>query len=230
MNIVFGVKKFEQKEVKSSEAWPNLPVVTVEGVKGSGKSRRVLFNTKAAELLNLEAGAYQQLVFAPIEGDENSNRQLLIANVDSLPVTGDENMEIYKTSKNKVSYNEDTAEKGKALTSSFLCNEIFHFLGHDDSAHVEFVLTAFPEDTIEAFVLGNDPKEEQSKNALENNNESVTVDEVVEEVNKIPSVDEMVDNFQVNNIEVNDAEEVVASNKEENNLESNQGLQRRSLI
>lgn len=152
MNIVFGTKKLGAQIAKSSEKYPNFAIVTVEGVKGAKKSRRILFNRKAAELLDLAEGELQQVVFASVETGVDTERQVLIANVATISGAADE-MVTYKTSKNKVSYGEDTSERGKAVTSSHMCNEIFSFLGHDDSANVEFALSTFPGDSVEAYSL-----------------------------------------------------------------------------
>lgn len=149
MNIVFGTKRLTQTAVRnaSTEKYNDLAVITVEGLKGAKKSRRILMNRMASELLNLEAGDVQELIFAPVQ-DTN---QVLIANMATIDgESGD--MTSYKTSKNKVSYTEST-EKGKAITSSHMCREIFSFMGKDETADVEFMLTPFNTPSIDAFSL-----------------------------------------------------------------------------
>jgi len=149
MNIVFGTKRLTQTAVRnaSTEKYNDLAVITVEGLKGAKKSRRILMNRMASELLNLEAGDVQELIFAPVQ-DTN---QVLIANMATIDgEAGD--MTSYKTSKNKVSYTEST-EKGKAITSSHMCREIFSFMGKDETADVEFMLTPFNTPSIDAFSL-----------------------------------------------------------------------------
>ena len=151
--IIFGSKRLGQQlaAVSSGDKYPDRAVVTVEGNKGSGKSRRLLFNTKAAQKLGLENGDVQELVFASVEGVK---RQVLVANKSLVPEADQENIVSYKTSKNRVSNGEDTKEKSKAITSSFFTREVFSFLGMDDNAgNAEFYLTAFPESQIEAHAL-----------------------------------------------------------------------------
>lgn len=151
--IIFGSKRLGQQlaAVSAGDKYPDRAVVTVEGNKGSGKSRRLLFNTKAAQKLGLENGDVQELVFASVEG---VTRQVLVANKSLVPEADQENIVSYKTSKNKVSNGEDTKEKSKAITSSFFTREVFSFLGmDDDEGNAEFYLTAFPESQIEAHAL-----------------------------------------------------------------------------
>lgn len=148
MNIVFGTKRLSgAARVASSEKYESLPVVTVEGIKGAKKSRRILLNKMASELLNLEVGDVQELIFAPVE----DTRQVLIANMATIDgETGD--MVSYKTSKNKVAYGESN-EKSKAITSSHMCKEIFSFLGKEETADVEFQLVSFASESVEAYSL-----------------------------------------------------------------------------
>ena len=151
--IIFGSKRLGQQlaAVSAGDKYPDRAVVTVEGNKGSGKSRRLLFNTKAAQKLGLENGDVQELVFASVEG---VTRQVLVANKSLVPEADQENIVSYKTSKNKVSNGEDTKEKSKAITSSFFTREVFSYLGmDDDEGNAEFYLTAFPESQIEAHAL-----------------------------------------------------------------------------
>ena len=62
MNIIFGTKKLGQiQTAATSEKYPGIPVITVEGLKGAKKSRRILLNKTAAELLNCEVGDVQHL-------------------------------------------------------------------------------------------------------------------------------------------------------------------------
>ena len=149
--IIFGTKRLGQTVAQATtEKYPDIAVITVEGVKGAKKSRRILMNTKAAELLNAEVGSIQELVFASVEMGEDKPNQVLIANAATI----DNEVDVtYKTSKNKVAYGEDSSEKGKAVTSSHACSEIFRFLGLDDSSNVEFQLNPFPSDDLEAFSL-----------------------------------------------------------------------------
>lgn len=201
MNIVFGTKRLGGQVAKSSEKYPDLAIVTVEGVKGAKKSRRILFNTKAAELLNLEEGELQRVVFASVETGVDTDRQVLVANVETITGASDD-MVTYKTSKNRVSYGEDTSERGKAVTSSHMCNEIFSFLGHDDSANVEFVLSTFPGESVEAYSLDlfnginelNTPESaldiETDTEVIEANNGGMTAEELTNSVQAQVAQDE----------------------------------------
>lgn len=214
--IIFGSKKLGQTQEKASnEKYPDLAVLTVEGVKGAKKSRRILLNTKAAELLSLESGSVQEIIFASVEMNNSADRKVLIANKSVMPEdSGD--MTVYKTSKNKVAYGEDTSERGKAITSSHMCSEIFSFLGQDDSANIEFELGAFDSDQIEAFALntvGSSANVEQievesattlsSEEVIEANNGSYTGDELVD------SIRDQVARDEANDPIFNTTEEVV---------------------
>lgn len=186
MNIIFGTKKLGQiQTAATSEKYPGIPVITVEGLKGAKKSRRILLNRTAAELLNCEVGDVQHLVFASVEAGSEVPTQVLIANASTLPSEVDVT---YKTSKNRVSYGEDTSEKGKAITSSHACREIFSFLSLNDTANVEFRLNSFDNPDLEAFSLV-----------------SITSDTV----NEIPSVDAVIEGVIETNNAVVTAEDVV---------------------
>jgi hypothetical protein len=151
IKIIFGTKRLGQSAaVVSAAKYPNKAVITVEGVKGAKKSRRILMNAKAAELLGCTVGELQELSFGWPELGPDSPKQVLIANSATF---AEEPGITYRTSKNKVSFGEDTSEKGKAITSSHVCNEIFNFLNLDDSANAEFELNAFDNPSLEAFTL-----------------------------------------------------------------------------
>lgn len=143
MNIVFGTIKKAGRDFTSNEKYAGKAVITVEGVKGEGKSRRVLFNATAMELLKIPAGAQQNVIFGFVEADDLINRRLLVANADLLP--GKEATVVYNVSKNKVSY-EDSKEKGKAIASSALHKEINGFLEVDENSTHEYSLVFFGEE------------------------------------------------------------------------------------
>ncbi len=170
--IIFGTKKLGQSAAAVvAEKYPNQAVITVEGQKGAKKSRRVLLNSKAADLLGCEAGSVQNLVFASVEMNDTDGKQVLIANASTMPPQ-EEKMITYKTSKNKVSYGDDSKEKGKAVTSSHVCTEIFSFLSKDDSENIEFELVEFPSEQLEAFSL----ETVGSSNEDSDSNQEVTID------------------------------------------------------
>lgn len=199
--IIFGSKKLGQATTTvANEKYPDLAVVTIEGQKGAKKSRRILINAKAAELLSLETGSIQELVFASVEMGATDQNQVLIANAGSID---NDDMVVYKTSKNNVSFGEDTKEKGKAVTSSHMCNEIFSFLGQDDSANIEFQLVEFPSEEVEAYAFTpiSEGIDELSTPAsaleadveaeiIETNNGSMTTEELTESVQAKVAQDE----------------------------------------
>jgi len=175
--IIFGTKKLGQTTTtntsSSNEKYPDIPVVTVEGQKGAKKSRRILINSKAALLLNCPQGEVQNIVFASVEMGENTPKQVLITNESFLP----QEVEVsYKTSKNKVAYDESN-EKGKAVTSSHACNEILTFLGLNDEGNTEFKLVPFESNDLKAFSLSTKIEDD----IIETNNASLSANEVVNE-------------------------------------------------
>ena len=223
--IIFGSKRLGQQlsAVSAGDKYADRPVVTVEANKGARKSRRLLFNTKASQLLGLDNGDVQELVFASVEGD---NRQVLVANKSLIPAADQENVVSYKTSKNRVANGEDTKEKSKAITSSFFCKEVYSFLNIDeDGESAEFYLTAFPSNDIEAHALvpvGQEP-------VIETNGGSKTMAEVQDSVTTEIARQEAADNIliedeteaiedfngEVEAIEVVEEEEVAVETEEE---------------
>lgn len=140
MNITFGTIKKSQRDTTSHVKYPNRAVVTIEGVKGENKTRRVLFNATAMEVLNFPVGATQNVIFGFVEADEIGNRRVLVANADLLP--NKEQTVVYNTSKNKVSF-EESKEKGKAIGNSYLHKEINSFLEIDENISHEYELVSF---------------------------------------------------------------------------------------
>ena len=220
--IIFGSKRLGQQlaAVSAGDKYPDRAVVTIEGNKGSGKSRRLLFNTKAAQKLGLENGDVQELVFASVEGVA---RQVLVANKSLVPEADQANIVSYKTSKNKVANGEETKEKSKAITSSFFTREVFSFLGLSDDGNAEFYLTAFPESQIEAHALipvGQEPVIEtnQGSHTMADVQDSVTTEIAKQEAadNILNEENEATEDFnkEVDTIEVIE-EEVVEIQLEE---------------
>ena len=203
--IIFGSKRLGQQlsAVSAGDKYNDRPVVTVEASKGARKSRRLLFNTKASQLLGLDNGDVQELVFASVEGD---NRQVLVANKSLIPAADQENVVSYKTSKNRVANGEDTKEKSKAITSSFFCKEVYSFLNIDeDGESAEFYLTAFPSNDIEAHALvpvGQEP-------VIETNGGSKTMAEVQDSVTTEIARQEAADNILIEEDENEVVEDVV---------------------
>jgi len=142
MNIIFGSKRLGKVDGshESYQKYPGVPVVTLEGDRGKGRTRRVLFNRTAMELLNLERGDVQQIVFGTIDADDNGNRAIIIANVNNLANIDD--LTTYKTSKNVVAY-ENSKEKGKAISSAALTKQMISFLDLDEDTECEYRLDGF---------------------------------------------------------------------------------------
>jgi hypothetical protein len=161
INIVFGTIKKAGRDNSSHEKYTDKAVITVEGVKGDNKSRRVLFNATAMELLKIPAGAQQSIIFGFVEADEVGERRLMVANADLLP--GKESTVVYSTSKNKVSF-EETKEKGKAISNSSLHKEINGFLEINENISHEYELTFFGESAgLDLYELGKIKTDEDGK-------------------------------------------------------------------
>lgn len=161
MNIVFGTKRLGRIDGmgnSSYQKYTDRAVITLEGDRGAGRTRRVLFNSTAMEQMNLEKGETQQIVFGTIDADENGNRAILIANANNLANIDD--LTTYRTSKNSVSF-DDTKEKGKAISSAALTKQMIGFLGLDENTEVEYVLQPFdqaglPSDSFKFVSLTED--------------------------------------------------------------------------
>jgi hypothetical protein len=149
--IIFGTKRLGVSDIpQTNEKYTDKAVVTIESVKEGGKSRRVLFNKSAAEMMLLVAGNIQHLTFGVVVGDDGL-KQVLLADVALME--NSEDLTCYRTSKNSVSFS-NTKEKGKAISSSALTSEITNFLELDESIEHEFTLSSFDEvSEIESFVL-----------------------------------------------------------------------------
>ena len=209
--IIFGSKRLGQQlaAVSSGDKYSDRAVVTVEGDKGARKSRRLLFNTKAAQKLGLDNGEIQELVFASVEG---TSRQVLVANKSLVPSADQENIVAYKTSKNRVANGEETKEKSKAITSSFFCKEVFSFLGLEEAdGSSEFYLNTYPANDIEAYALvpvGQEP-------VIETNSGSHTMSDVQESVTTEIAKQEAADNILDEEVKVDNIPEAIEVVEEE---------------
>lgn len=142
MKIILGSKTLGKTGLATVKAkYPEIPVVTIEEDRGSGKSRRVMFNEKAMELLGLEDKASQNLVFGTVTFDEEGNRTVLVVNADTIADTSD--VTTYKTSKNKVVIDDETKERNKVISSVKLAKEINEFLEIDTGISHEYKLVPF---------------------------------------------------------------------------------------
>lgn len=150
MQIIFGTKKLGQAvEKTSNDPFESMSVVTVEAQKESGKSRRILFNDKAAKLLSLESGSVQEVVFGCVTGETN---KLFIASA----FPEDDSLVTYRVSKNPVARNDENYKsKAKSISSSHMSNEIVEFLelNQDENNNFELVSVDTGEDNPEVFEL-----------------------------------------------------------------------------
>jgi hypothetical protein len=150
INIIFGSKRLgvEDGSYGSFQKYPEQAVVTLEGVRGKGKSRRLLFNKLAMEALGLENGSVQEIIFGSlIKGDE---KVAILANEAN--IVNSEGLTIYKTSKNAVTY-DDSKEKGKAISSTIFTGDLSKFLSLDSDVDQEFNLVDLKSTQIEAMKL-----------------------------------------------------------------------------
>jgi hypothetical protein len=150
MQIIFGTKRLGKVDSAngSYQKYPEQAVVTLEGDRGHGKSRRFLFNALASEMLGLEKGDVQNVIFGSlVNGDEKA---VLISNANN--IQDQEGLTIYKTSKNYVAY-DDSKEKGKAVSSSVITGDIAEFLGLNDDEAYEFTVGMLDNADLEACIL-----------------------------------------------------------------------------
>lgn len=190
MKIIFGSRRLgiEDGASSSNQKYPDFPVVTIEAAKSAGKSRRILFNSKASEALGLENGFIQELSFGAVindaDGEGTPENTVLVGNAANIS----HDIVKFKTSKNAVSF-EGSKEKGKAVTSSRFAKELIEFLNLDDTAQHEFRLNEFNNEELEVFSLteitnSSDLNESDDSIQIEqyDTNLSVEVNDAVEEV------------------------------------------------
>ena len=148
MNVIFGTKKLGKQDGAAGAyaKYPEQAVVTLEGDRGAGKSRRMFFNAKAAEALGLTTGDVQHIVFGTIDADEEGNRIVLLANASNM--SDAEDLTIYKTSKNLVPTETEPKERMKSIQSSVITKEINDFLELDENVIHEYALESFDVDGI----------------------------------------------------------------------------------
>lgn len=141
LNIVFG-------SLKTTVAGNSAPSefgfasMKLEANRGPKTSRRILFNREAAALLRLPKGAVQNLLFGFAQPDaSNVTPRLFVINTDEFLHETKETT--YNTSKNESSFT-DSREKGKAISSTKLSNEVRSFLGmNDDSTDINFEISLY---------------------------------------------------------------------------------------
>tara|TARA_R110000765_G_scaffold125710_1_gene223342 strand:+ start:924 stop:1598 length:675 start_codon:yes stop_codon:yes gene_type:complete len=141
LNIVFG-------SLKTTVAGNSAPSefgfasMKLEANRGPKTSRRILFNREAAALLRLPKGAVQNLLFGFAQPDaNNATPRLFVINTDEFLHETKETT--YNTSKNESSFT-DSREKGKAISSTKLSNEVRSFLGmQDDTTDINFEISLY---------------------------------------------------------------------------------------
>ena len=141
LNIVFG-------SLKTTVAGNSAPSefgfasMKLEANRGPKTSRRILFNREAAALLRLPKGAVQNLLFGFAQPDaNNATPRLFVINTDEFLHETKETT--YNTSKNESSFT-DSREKGKAISSTKLSNEVRSFLGmQDDTTDINFKISLY---------------------------------------------------------------------------------------
>ena len=141
LNIVFG-------SLKTTVAGNSAPSefgfasIKLEANRGPKTSRRILFNREAAALLRLPKGAVQNLLFGFAQPDaNNATPRLFVINTDEFLHETKETT--YNTSKNESSFT-DSREKGKAISSTKLSNEVRSFLGmQDDTTDINFKISLY---------------------------------------------------------------------------------------
>ena len=149
LNIVFG-------SLKTTVAGNSAPSefgfasMKLEANRGPKTSRRILFNREAAALLRLPKGAVQNLLFGFAQPDVNNvTPRLFVINTDEFLHETKETT--YNTSKNESSFT-DSREKGKAISSTKLSNEVRSFLNmEDDTMDINFEISLY-NDTGEADI------------------------------------------------------------------------------
>lgn len=158
MNIIFGSKKLgivDGAIAGSYSKYPNQAVVTIEGDRGSGMGRRILFNKLAAEKFDLKAGEIQHILFGTIQAGENTPSRVLISNQEE--IVNSDDLKSYRTSKNFIAFDkdsgQDTAERGKSISSSVITKEILSFLGDDENTTREFSINTFDMDGTSVYEL-----------------------------------------------------------------------------
>lgn len=194
--IIFGSKKFGVSNTPvSTEKYPNTPVLLIEASKQGGKSRRIIFNKKASEILGLEMGFVQQIVFGFVQGDTVG----LIANATDLPSETLNELQTYRTSKNKVT-SENPLNRGKGISSTTLTKEISEYFDLDSSVENEFSLNTFESEGIESFSMELITGElTESTDEVENIQEEVIDQELLDTIHEEETVSE-------NTVEFNDSD------------------------
>lgn len=214
LNIVFGSIKEPKSRVAEQEF--EHPSVKIEKEKGSGKSRRILFNRPACELLDLKDGDSQEMLFGFAQPEAGGAPRLFVVNTEEF--LAEVEQKTYRTSKNKASY-DDSKERGKAIASKPLTAEITEFLGLDESVDNDLFVSFYQEGEATVYELSiEDPTLNQDLDVEEVVGETIEEtseeDELTEEVTNNEPSDELPQSDDVD-FDFDEGQEVAANETEE---------------
>ena len=106
-------------------------------------------------------------------------------------------MTTYRTSKNKVSF-ETTKEKGKAISSTTIANEISTYFSLNDSFENEFSLTPYETEGVESFSLEIMPTQEAPvQGTVEAMDQDVDFEEVEDKAIPVDTVESNYSDFNL---------------------------------
>ena len=205
LNIVFGSLKTTVAG-NSAPSQFGFASMKLEANRGPKTSRRILFNREAAALLRLPKGAVQTLLFGFAQPDSvNLTPRLFVINTDEfLHETKDTT---YNTSKNESTFT-NSKEKGKAISSTKLSNEVRSFLGiSDDTQDIDFSISLYSgEGEADIYELTVVDAEETA--SISESTDAVS--DVINDINDIDVVAEEVE-VDLNSNEYNEVEQPVSS-------------------
>ena len=182
LNIVFGSIKKNGGSRIAEQAF-DFPVVTMEANRGPKTYRRILFNRPAMQLLDMEDGEINEMLFGFASGEDN--RLFIVNTAEFIAKVEDKT---YKTSKNKAAYT-NSKERGKAISSNPLSTEIMSFMSiASDDVDTNFKLTLYSDEgeanvyELESFSAESDTLDLSEDKEFSENTASLEVNEVSVEV------------------------------------------------
>ncbi len=128
INIVFGNKTLGKSTVVDTAKYPDLAVLTIEGYKGKGKTRRSLLNAKAQEFLGMEKGVSEVIILGEAITEEGENVSF-ITNVEAIGGAPEE-MFTYKANGGLTKVE---GEKFKTISSSLFAKNLIQYLDLADN-------------------------------------------------------------------------------------------------
>ena len=182
LNIVFGSIKKNGGSRIAEQAF-DFPVVTMEANRGPKTYRRILFNRPAMQLLDMEDGEINEMLFGFASGEDN--RLFIVNTAEFIAKVEDKT---YKTSKNKAAYT-NSKERGKAISSNPLSTEIMSFMSiASDDVDTNFKLTLYSDEgeanvyELESFSAESDTLDLSEDKEFSENTASLEMNEVSVEV------------------------------------------------